>query len=246
MSVLVTRPAPQGQALCEMLDLIDIPSTYQPLIQIHPGRELHQLPDAIAQADIVIAVSQYAVEHSHALFRNLELQWPTKTYVAIGQKTAHSLSAATQQNVNYPSVSDSEHFLELTELKNIENKSVLILRGNGGRELIKLALEERGAQVSYCETYQRQSLDLHGLQLATQWKNTITTIVITSGEQLQILMELIPSEEYAWLTQLYLVIPSLRIAQQAQAFGFAKVKVSKSASNQDIVTALQSIYRTQI
>ncbi len=70
-------------------------------------------------------------------------------------KTAHYLSKCTQQKVHYPEVSDSEHLLRLPALQNVEQQQVLILRGNGGRELIKDALVRRGAKVHYSETYKR-------------------------------------------------------------------------------------------
>ncbi|WP_117236436.1 uroporphyrinogen-III synthase [Vibrio maerlii] len=246
MTVLVTRPAPQGQALCQMLDLTDIPTLYQPLITILPGAELDQLATMLTSADIVIAVSQHAIEHSQNVLSAHNQAWPKKTYLAIGQKTAHSLSTVAEQKVNYPETSDSEHFLLLPELQHIDGKKVLILRGNGGRELIKQALEEHGAIVSYCETYQRAPQEIECQQLVASWQqNSVDTIVVTSGEQLQLLMEQLPSVEHSWITQQYLVVPSSRIAQLANQFGFNKVEISQSASNQDITTALQSIYRTR-
>lgn len=70
-------------------------------------------------------------------------------------KTAHVFSKACQQSVDYPEISDSEHLLALSMLRDVAGKKVLILRGNGGRELIYSTLVERGATVRYQEAYCR-------------------------------------------------------------------------------------------
>lgn len=98
--------------------------------------------------------------------------WPiSPLYLGVGQKTAHVLSKACKQKVNYPQVSDSEHLLKLTELNGVENKSILILRGNGGRELIRDSLLNRGAQVSYCETYRREYIPISDHNTYQTWIN---------------------------------------------------------------------------
>ncbi|MCV5388272.1 uroporphyrinogen-III synthase, partial [Escherichia coli] len=98
------------------------------------------------QAQIVIAVSRHAVQCAQQILTSNGASWPKQAVdLAVGQKTAHYLSKCTQQKVHYPEVSDSEHLLRLPALQNVEQQQVLILRGNGGRELIKDALVRRGA-----------------------------------------------------------------------------------------------------
>ncbi|MDF4358644.1 uroporphyrinogen-III synthase, partial [Vibrio parahaemolyticus] len=117
---------------------------------------------------------------------------------------------------------------------------VLILRGNGGRELIKDALVRRGAKVHYSETYKREFILFDPVSCVSLWKTLqINQIVVTSGEQLDYLCSQLTSEQLAWLNQQELYIPSQRIADIAIQRGFTRVRCTGSASNQELLAALQ-------
>lgn len=65
---------------------------------------------------------------------------------AIGRTTALALHTVSGQHIHYPLDREiSEVLLQLPELQNIAGKNALILRGNGGRELLGATLTERGA-----------------------------------------------------------------------------------------------------
>jgi uroporphyrinogen-III synthase len=160
--------------------------------------------------------------------------------LALVKKTAHVLSKVCKQKVNYPQVSDSEHLLKLAELNGVDNKSILILRGNGGRELIRDSLLNRGAQVSYCETYRREYIPISDHNTYQKWINKNTSkVVITSQEQLEYLCSITPDEYLAWLSTRQLLVPSQRIAERAQQLGFSNVTNTQSATNQILLAALR-------
>lgn len=247
ISVLVTRPSPDGVALSASLADLGARTIEQPLIEFSLGRDKENLIPQLQQSGLVIAISKQAVQWAASMLESLQASWPSAaTYYAIGQKTAQQLEAVVQQPVHYPVVSDSEHLLALPALQasaiaDRENKQVLILRGNGGRELIYDRLVDRGAIVSYCEVYQRQRVRFNGDLLVSHWKeSSISHIVVTSTEQLKYLNDGVPESAYPWLYQSILVVPSERIAHLAQQLGFYTVVVSASASNQDLIAALIS------
>ena len=69
MSILVTRPLPQGEALVSRLRAMGRVAWSFPLIEFTPGRELPALGDALARLgpdDLLFALSQHAVEFAHA------------------------------------------------------------------------------------------------------------------------------------------------------------------------------------
>ncbi|MEZ8102891.1 uroporphyrinogen-III synthase [Vibrio bivalvicida] len=241
MAVLVTRPGQQGRSLCEQLSEIGIASYHQPLIEIQPGEQLLGLEVSIPQFDIIIAVSQHAVTATDTHLKQQGQNWPTNSiYLAVGQKTAHVLSKATQQKVHYPQVSDSEHLLQQEPLCSIANKKILILRGNGGRELIFDTLVAQGALVEYREVYKRENLAFRSDLLVPIWQNErITQLVITSSGQLSYFVSLLTDDHKNWLFTLHLYVPSERIAQQAREVGFQVVTNTFSASNKVLLAALR-------
>ncbi len=239
---LVTRPSPEGQELCKALSQYGIPALHQPLIRIEAGRQYSELVRLIQQAQIVIAVSQHAVYWANHAFNEANQKWPISArYVAIGQKTAHKLSKVTQQKVHYPEVSDSEHLLTMTELANVEQKKVLILRGNGGRDLIYSTLAEHGASVQHCEAYQRIEVAFNVDKSTQQWQQFgINTLIVTSGEQLNQFVRSLSPRHLVWLQQLRLVVPSQRIVEMAQQNGFQHIINSQGAANPDLLRALSN------
>tara|TARA_Y100001956_G_C4127714_1_gene191265 strand:- start:3282 stop:4025 length:744 start_codon:yes stop_codon:yes gene_type:complete len=242
MAVLVTRPGEQGHALCQQLNDAGINALHHPLITIQPGSELSTLHKHLADCEIVIAVSQHAVNYSQQFLQYQNQVWPDRvTYHAVGQKTAHVLSKVTQQKVHYPEIGDSEHLLQLDTLTRVKDKKIVILRGNGGRELIYDTLITRGATVEYVETYKRENIAFRSDLLVPIWQDKqITQLVITSSGQLEYFVAQLSASDMVWLKTLQLYVPSKRIVQEALKLGFEKVINTYSASNKDLLATLQS------
>lgn len=123
--------------------------------------------------------------------------------------------------------------LQLPELQNIAGKRALILRGNGGRELIGDTLTARGAEVTFCECYQRCAIHYDGAEEAMRWQSReVTMVVVTSGEMLQQLWSLIPQwyREH-WLLHCRLLVVSERLAKLARELGWQDIKVADNADN---------------
>lgn len=241
MAVLVTRPGEQGAELCSLLKRHGICAYHHPLIDIVADQTDKHLSDHLNRAQIIIAVSKHAVQCAQKILASNQASWPKQAiYLAVGQKTAHYLSKCAQQKVHYPQVSDSEHLLRLPVLHNVQRQNVLILRGNGGRELIKDALVRRGAKVHYSETYKREFIPFDPVSCISLWKaQQINQIIVTSGEQLDYLCSQLTSEQLTWLNQQELYIPSQRIADIAVQKGFTQVRCTGSASNKELLAALQ-------
>lgn len=242
---LVTRPLPQGEALVSRLRAMGRVARSFPLIEFTPGRELPALGDALPTGadDLLFALSQHAVEFAHARLQQQGLPWPTSPrYFAIGRTTALALHTVSGQHIHYPLDREiSEVLLQLPELQNIAGKNALILRGNGGRELLGATLTERGARVTFCECYQRSAKHYDGAEEAMRWQSRgVTTLVVTSGEMLQQLWSLIPQwYREQWLLHCRVVVVSERLALQARELGWQEIQVADSADNDALLRALQ-------
>ncbi|MBS0849928.1 uroporphyrinogen-III synthase [Citrobacter sp. JGM124] len=246
MTILVTRPSPAGEELVRRLRLTGKTAYSFPLIEFAPGKELAQLPTMLAALppdSLVFALSQHVIHFAGPLLRQSGIGWPKElNWFAIGRTTALALHAASHLTVHYPHDKEtSEVLLQLPELQNISGKQVLILRGNGGRELLGKTLQERGAKVDFCECYQRNEINYNGMEEAWRWsEKNVSTLVVTSGEMLQQLHTLIPAwYRENWLTQCQLLVVSERLASLARDLGWQDIRVADNADNDALLRALQ-------
>ncbi|PWW02603.1 uroporphyrinogen-III synthase [Mangrovibacter plantisponsor] len=249
MSILVTRPSPDGEALVSRLRALGREAWHFPLIEFARGNALSQLPallGELAQGDLLFAVSRHAVQFAQAELAATRLSWPGHIQAfAVGRTTALALHTVSRLPISYPRDREtSETLLQLPELQNVAGKRALILRGNGGRELLTDTLSERGAAVTVCECYQRQPCQYDGLEEAWRWQNRgIRILVVTSGEMLTQLTNTIP-ELYRtnWLFRCRLVVVSERLAQVARELGWEEITVAENADNDALLRTLQSLY----
>ncbi len=156
---------------------------------------------------------------AHAHLQQAGLRFPEQPhYFAIGRSTALALHTVTGIDVRYPLDREtSEVLLQLPELQNVQGKQALILRGNGGREVLAETLAARGAEVEFCECYQRSAKFYNGAEEAMRWHTRgVTTLVVTSGEMMQQLFSLIPpgigkigyfAAAYWWLANVWRTSP---------------------------------------
>lgn len=245
MTILVTRPSPEGQQLVERLRLTGRQAWHLPLIDFLPGRQLSEccsFLSTLTSGDLVISVSARVLNYIGPFLQAANKNWPaTVHYLAIGKSSALALHHYCQQFVEFPEISLSEHLLDLPLLDNITGKNCVILRGNNGREHLGETLHSRGANVTYFECYQRVALNYHGAEQAFRWRQKgISTIIVTSGEMLNLLYELIPAlDRNEWLLHCRLVVVSKRLATLATEFGWRDIIVADGADNDALLRALR-------
>ncbi|WMY95164.1 MAG: uroporphyrinogen-III synthase [Arsenophonus sp.] len=171
----------------------------------------------------------------------MKKKWPHNLlYYGIGNSTAETFKKLTKLPIQVSQLGEnSEKLLALPSLKYLKGKKSLLLRGNGGRELIAKTLQLRGSEIDYCECYQRQPIKYDTKSFQVQCKNAnITTIIVTSGEMLSLLFNLITNDHKSWLLSRHLIIVSERLANIANQLGWQSIKIAKSANNSALVKAL--------
>ena len=238
MTPLILRPEPQASELARQLRAAGHRPVVSPLLSIAPGRELTKLASELLQSELIIAVSAQAVEQATTHLRQADLDWPERTYLAVGSTTAESW-LASGVSADYPEDARSEGLLAHTKLQQVAGKSILILRGDGGRELLGETLRTRGASVSYCECYQRYWPNLDGSRLCAKWHTAkIDSVIITSGELLRRLLELVPECERPWLQHLLFIVPSIRVATLVVEAGLPAPLLAAGATHAALLAAL--------
>lgn len=130
MAILVTRPAPNGEELCQLLNQQGFATLYAPLFDIEKGRELNQLPTLLQNlqsGDYVFAVSKNAIVYADQVLKNIGLHWRSDlNYFAVGRRSAEYFSALTEHPVLYPYPNEnSEGLLALPQMQQLEKKKSL-------------------------------------------------------------------------------------------------------------------------
>ena len=240
---LLTRPAGKADNLLASLDEAGIAYLYQPVITTSPVPLKAQDLQQLRQADGIIFVSVSAVSSLQSQVDASTLQAPL---FAVGQTTASALQRWLGRDVVVPVEQRSEGVLQLGQLQQVAGKQLVIVRGNGGRELIKQGLTARGASVRYVQSYKRMPLPLDGTLLCQQWQLAgIRCIVATSNEILQQLFHLVPPQHQHWLQQRDWIVVSARMQESAEALGIsaARLTVADNANDSALLAAISQLKR---
>ena len=155
LGVLVTRPEPQAGPLARRLAAEGARVYRLPAIELHPRDDRARQRAALGPIDRfqwIVFVSANAVRFGATLLegrRDLKL-------AAVGPATAAALNHAGYRVALVPQGGyDSEHLLESPDFRHVQGQRVLIVRGDGGRELLADELAARGAEISHAEVYER-------------------------------------------------------------------------------------------
>ncbi|ALO33324.1 uroporphyrinogen-III synthase [Colwellia sp. MT41] len=245
LKVLITRPKAKAQQLALLLNQQGIANTSQTLFDYQSNASANDICTALAHADILIFVSVAAVEFTHASYPlNNKV---CRKFFAVGNATKQALQAIGITSVISPPPQQehSEGILKLPQLAQVTGKKVVIIRGNGGREHIADCLRQRGANVSYVESYLRVWRTL-AINIAEQWRaQQINCIVVTSNDILLALVKyLVSTSDNAdnyWQCQCLWLVVSDRIERNAQTLGLTRVINSHSASAQILSETLQTL-----
>ncbi|MFT3849365.1 MAG: uroporphyrinogen-III synthase [Propionivibrio sp.] len=233
--ILVTRPAVQAAMLAEKIADAGGEPVLFPLLEIGPADDFSVLAEAILRLDdyaVVIFVSPNAVNYS--LPRIVERRaWPPGlTAAVIGPGTVAQLARHGVDNAIAPTARfDSEGVLELPAFQaaRVAGKRILILRGNGGRELLTETLRQRGAEVD-CVTCYHRSAPADGEAVVSRLRNNaLDALTISSSEGLRNLLALLDTEAIERLRRLPLFVPHRRIAEVAAELGLANVVLTGPA-----------------
>jgi uroporphyrinogen-III synthase len=214
--VLITRTADQAAPL------VDAVQAAHGRARIFPALDIRGLQsdaicatiDALPPADIHLFVSPNAVRFGLEHCRSGLIG-------AIGPGTANAIRAAGARVDIVPSGGfASEHLLDAKELKSIEGKSIRIVRGQSGRELLGSTLAHRGARVDYVQVYER-SIPEHTAEdiaaLIAAWRSDgFAAWLAMSKETLDNFLTLIGHEGEQLAQTTPLISPASRVIMEAE------------------------------
>ena len=241
--VLLTRPAEESATLAATLSEAGIYSSSLPLLDIEPlpiTPERQAVLRDLGRYCAVIVVSKPA---ARLALQQLDQAWPHLRWFSVGAATAQVL-ADRGLDVHYPQTGDdSEALLQLPALREAiarPDARVLILRGEGGRELLAERLREQGASVDYLELY-RRFLPAYDNGVLTQriQLERLNGLVVSSGQGF-LHLQALAGPDWPQVAQMPLFVPSPRVYEMARAAGAEKVVDCRGASAAALLVALGS------
>jgi len=236
-TVVLTRPQADSERLSEALRNEGFHSRVMPIMTIEAIPTAEQAPAPCLSDDaLCIFISANAVRFGLPQLGPTLARCSNLTVIAVGNKTRDTLATEGIQ-AQVPVRSDSEGLLAMPALSAPGARDVVIVKGEGGRELLALELTRRGARVTEWACYRRcwPDIDVSGL-------TDISAGLIfqaSSGEMVSRLAELLAGEGQADLFQSSIIVPSDRVARLATDIGWGQVIRAEDASDDAFIRALK-------
>ena len=239
-TVVLTRPEGDNARLELTLAERGYEVVVQPLLRIAPLPE-SELPDPpdLASGNVCIFISANAARMGLPTLMGPMVEHDIVS-LAVGPRTASVLEAEGLA-VTVPERMDSEGLLALPVLADVSDKHIVIVKGEGGRETLTQTLEARGAQVEEYVCYRREVAPVDRDNFAATMSEAHGVVFQANSVQtLGTLTDLISATNLLSLMMQPVVVPSQRVADQANQLGWQHVVNAANASDDAFLTALES------
>jgi uroporphyrinogen-III synthase len=250
MRVIVTRPAAQAASWVHALQQQGIDAHALPLIEIAPAADPCEADEAwraLPSRQMVVFVSPNAAEQFLS-GRLVDAPWPAHVGAAsVGPGTTQVLrrlgvppDCITEPASDAPQF-DSESLWEQLRTRNWAGASVLVVRGDGGRDWLADRLRAHGADVAFVSAYRRIAPQLNGassLLLDEAIARPADHLWFFSSSEA--VGHLAQARPHAAWTQAHALVTHPRIARRVRDCGFGAVHQTRPTL-EAVVACIQSI-----
>ncbi len=251
LRVLITRPAPANEALADAVRRAGGEPIAMPAVETRavPREGVTAQLGPPREVALAVFVSLPAVQHGSWLLHEGLVR--AARVGAIGNSTAAALEASgIRVDVKPVEEATSEGLLQHPLLhRGALEGEVLIVRGQGGRELLADTLRERGLQTRYAQVYARCCPSLEDARTTRellQRKAPPHIITATSLEILNNALLLLGSAADKVRAHSHVLAPSDRIAAAVAEAGFQLPPLrSRGADNKALVSAMEAWWGTR-
>jgi uroporphyrinogen-III synthase len=243
VTVVVTRPAAQAGRFLELATRAGARCLAFPTLQIVRLSLDPSTVEAVERTpwDWAIYTSTNAVEAAAALFpRPL-----ARHHAAVGRATARALEQRGVTIEARPDSANSEGLLAMPMFAQPAGLHVLLVKGAGGRDVLRETLTARGAVVRALDVYRREPVRPDATAHAELAASTASTrerlvLTVTSGEVLQALLQSVDPTLAVRLRDKPLLVPGPRVAAAAASLGWrGEVVQAPTAEDDAMLGALQ-------
>ena len=225
-ALLITRPLHQAQSLALACRAASIEPFLAPALTIEPHEAM-----PYDRVDVMIVTSANAVRWGKDW-----LEAHQGALLAVGQATQKALETAGYRVTFCPQRFDSEHLLAWPGWAQFDSLRVGLLKGLGGRALLKDTLLARGAKVVEWCVYQRRHLAIaHSVLQAFVHFPGDRFVLASSGAVLESLEASILAHDMAEIRAQPLLVFSQPAFIRAQQLGWKRVKIADLSNESSII-----------
>jgi len=242
LRVLNTRPLEQGLALTKAINKANGVSIELPALTILPTSD-NWLDDFLNYQQTIIErdkklqlhnihqaifISANAVNYFYQKLKEHSLSWPSTIKItAIGKASAEALLKWNIEVDNLPKIANSLNLLKLSNLQQITNQNILLIKGEDGLDVIASNLIKRGANLISLAVYKRVTPKISLQQIQSIWHDDkVDIIIFTSQQAMQNIFKLFDAKGKDWLINKPCLVISERLADFAKKLGVKRVIVS--------------------
>jgi uroporphyrinogen-III synthase len=229
LRILNTRPLGQNQTLSQLIRAAGGHSIELPALAIEPLPFDHwPWLEQLETIDQMIFISVNAVRYFLDTLDKLRLILPASIRIlAIGHTSASQLLKRQVRVDAVPMEATSEGLLQLDLMQDIENQTIVLVKGEQGRQLIMETLRSRGARVVPLDVYRRIIPRYNERFIQNLWKeDAIDVLLFTSEQAMHNLFALFETQAHDWLRKKTCVVISERLAASATQLGLKQIILS--------------------
>jgi uroporphyrinogen-III synthase len=242
LQLVVTRPAAQAGPFIALAEAAGASCIALPALEIEAVQLAEPRRDELLSTrwDWAIYTSANAVAEAARQLPGLS----SARVAAVGGATARALLARGKQVDALPEGrAESEGLLLAPGFAQPRGRRMLIVKGVGGRELLRAELTRRGAMVQVAELYRRRRSNPSAATLASLHDALKTgsrlAVVVTSAEVLEALLAIVPPVDLGLLRNTTLFVPGPRVADTATRLGWTgPIVPAATAEDQAILQAV--------
>ena len=238
--VVVTRSVEDVDRLAERLTSDGHLPIKLPLLVIEPLQSSVDIDNLPPTTTVIIYTSVNAVRHGFEAISQAITNDGLVT-IAVGAKTRDALGEEGVR-AESPAREDSEGILAFLASLDQSPTHVVLVKGQGGRDLIETRLDRLGIHLSIIECYRRVWPDVPQANfLAAVSIESPSIIHVASGETLTRLTDLCWAHGVDALNTHTLVVPSQRVADQARELGWQSRIVADGAGDEALLKAVADL-----
>jgi uroporphyrinogen-III synthase len=246
VSFLIVRPKEKAQSTRDVFVQAGLSAQALAIIDIQVSTQ-SSLTTRLTEArpKYIIVTSTYAVKWLLANISNnqITLNFAGVSFVCVGKACSKMLAQHIETaNIYTANPENSEGILQAPCLQTIENHSVILLKGEGGRDLIEQKLGEKQTNLTTLSVYKRVP-NIQSISGFTFEPSPIRCIISTS---IEITALLLTHVDKRWLASCTWIVASERIKEYANKNGIQHIIVSQGASNKALLACANQIVKTGV